>query len=232
MDISPYYQIKCIFVGMQNVGKSSLVNIIGRYGYNPNITTTVGIEFLSLKTELKEFPLIGSIPKYYYEKMDKKITDPCYQAIGAQIWDTAGSPKYNSIVASYLRDVDIAFLVYDVTNLESWEILEKTRSNILLKSENAKFVLVGCKSDLPITVSKLEIDKKSKEWGAPSYIVSCVQRSSISIINNMFYNALKNYHKSVLQMEIPPDRVLVNSYKKSYFIDLKIEAKAKFCCFQ
>lgn len=33
-----------------------------------------------------------------------------------QIWDTAGQERFRSLVPMYLRDADIALLVYDITS--------------------------------------------------------------------------------------------------------------------
>jgi Ras-related protein Rab-6A len=39
-----------------------------------------------------------------------------------QIWDTAGQERFRSLVPMYLRDADIALLVYDITSEVNFNI--------------------------------------------------------------------------------------------------------------
>ena len=39
-----------------------------------------------------------------------------------QIWDTAGQERFRSLVPMYLRDADIALLVYDITSRVGYDL--------------------------------------------------------------------------------------------------------------
>ena len=47
-----------------------------------------------------------------------------------QIWDTAGQEKYHSLAPMYYRDADIAIVVYDITNRQSYTVLETWMMNL------------------------------------------------------------------------------------------------------
>ncbi len=37
-----------------------------------------------------------------------------------QLWDTAGQERFRSLIPGYLRDSNAAFIIYDITNLDSY----------------------------------------------------------------------------------------------------------------
>ncbi|KAA8916667.1 hypothetical protein TRICI_001193 [Trichomonascus ciferrii] len=45
--------------------------------------------------------------------------------VGLQIWDTAGQERFNSLAFSFYRGADVAVFVYDMTNAESFQNLNK-----------------------------------------------------------------------------------------------------------
>ncbi|KAL3854583.1 hypothetical protein ACJMK2_013847 [Sinanodonta woodiana] len=66
-----------------------------------------------------------------------------------QIWDTAGQDKFRSLLPLYLRGVDGALLVYDVTNQESFKNILTWISEVRRgASGNPVMALVGNKTDL------------------------------------------------------------------------------------
>lgn len=44
-----------------------------------------------------------------------------------QMWDTAGQERFQSLGTAYFRGSDACVLVYDVTNLKSFQDLEVSR---------------------------------------------------------------------------------------------------------
>ena len=80
--------------------------------------------------------------------------------IKAQIWDTVGQERFESLTKAYFRDAVGALLVYDVTNKQSYENVK----NIWLKQlrdfghERLQIVLVGNKLDNDDTAGRREVD--------------------------------------------------------------------------
>ena len=70
-----------------------------------------------------------------------------------QIWDTAGQEKYQSVQGVFYRGSDGCVLVYDITNVESFQNLRKWKEEFLnganvSNPESFPFVLVGNKADI------------------------------------------------------------------------------------
>lgn len=117
--------IKAIFLGNAGVGKSSLVRRIVNNGtFHKNIEeATIGAAFSTM-----------NIGQYRLE-----------------IWDTAGSERYQSMLPMYARNAQYVFAVYDVSDIYSLNHLEKMRASLEkhVDLSDATWILVGNKTDLP-----------------------------------------------------------------------------------
>ena len=92
---------KVILIGNMSVGKSTIINRFINIGYSSEYKPTIGIDIFQ-----KEIYIDGKM-------------------INLTIWDTAGSEKYQSVVKSYYRGTDLLFLVFDVTNEQSFKDVMK-----------------------------------------------------------------------------------------------------------
>lgn len=121
------YFYKIIIIGDELVGKTNLLLRISNGRFEKKPKTTYGVEF-----EFKTIPLPNS-----------------NQRVRAQIWDTSGAKQFLSITTTHYRFAVGAFLVYDVTNLQSFlnlrEWLEKIRE---YSDEHVRIALVANKKDL------------------------------------------------------------------------------------
>ena len=70
--------------------------------------------------------------------------------VNVLIMDTAGEEKYKALNSSYYRKADCCLLVYDITNLHSFEeIKEYFNEEVKEKCKNnTKIILLGNKTDL------------------------------------------------------------------------------------
>jgi len=82
-----------VMVGESGVGKSSLTIRFVSNHFKEHGQPTIGASFLS-----------------------KTLALQTGGAIRFNIWDTAGQEKYRSLASLYYRGVDIAIIVYDITN--------------------------------------------------------------------------------------------------------------------
>lgn len=242
MEIAPFYKIKCLFAGESSVGKSSLVHLIGHDKPIIGSEPTIGIGFASTHIELEEYPLSNpsKLPSYYHQAKEdlEVLTEQDNQIVKLHVWDASGSPRFFSILKTYLRDVDICFLVFDLTDRSSWNQIPLWREEVLkhAKSEtNPLFVLVGNKSDKKgHAVTRKEIEERSNEWGIKFYLLSAVQESSSSMLRRMIYMSVQNYHNNMLLLlhenKTVPENI--TSFKREHFADLMIEGRSGYCCFQ
>lgn len=92
------YFYKIIVIGDEYVGKTNFLLRISRNQYDPNPKTTYGVEF-----EIKTINLPNS-----------------NQKVRSQIWDTSGARQFLSITTTHYRFAVGAFLVYDVTDYQSF----------------------------------------------------------------------------------------------------------------
>ena len=86
-----------LIIGESYVGKSSLLTQYVDEEFSMNHTTTIGVE---------------------YKQKILKLEDG--NSIRVQIWDTAGTTRYNTITPNYYRNVDGILLVFDISNYKSF----------------------------------------------------------------------------------------------------------------
>lgn len=145
------YLLKYIIVGDSGVGKSCILYQFISKIYKKDLEPTIGIEFAT-KTL----------------KINKKT-------IRLQIWDSAGQENYRSITRSYYRNTIVAFLVYDITKINSFENIKNWLDEIsTFSNKNIYLVLVGNKLDLKEkrVVTKKEAKKFAKEFKMDFFEVS------------------------------------------------------------
>jgi len=119
------YLIKLIVIGDSGVGKSAILLRYCDDIFSENYLSTIGVDF-RIRTL----------------NVDDKIAK-------LQLWDTAGQERFNAIVVSYFRGAHGVFIVYDVTNRESFENLNYHIDRVRKYcTPNIPIVIIGNKSDL------------------------------------------------------------------------------------
>lgn len=116
---------KLVFLGEQSVGKTSLITRFMYDSFDTTYQATIGIDFLSKTVYLND------------------------RTIRLQLWDTAGQERFRSLIPSYIRDSSVAVVVYDITNLVSFNQTTKWIDDVRKeRGENVIIMLVGNKVDL------------------------------------------------------------------------------------
>jgi small GTP-binding protein len=119
----PSYKI--VVVGASAVGKSSIVQRLVQGTFTEDGTTTCGADFYTYSCPVNN------------------------DNVKLQIWDTAGQERFRSISKSYFRNAVGAVLVYDITNMGSFDQLADWLTDLqTLSAPNAYILLVGNKADL------------------------------------------------------------------------------------
>lgn len=91
---------KVVLVGDPGVGKTVLLGWYADGVFIEDTWSTIGVDFKSL-----DFNIKGKMVK-------------------AQFWDTAGQDKYNAMSEAYFWNAHGAFILYDVTNENSFTHVE------------------------------------------------------------------------------------------------------------
>lgn len=167
------YLIKYIIIGNSGVGKS---NITMRFLYQKfwdNYVPTIGVE---------------------YGTKNIIIDDVNYRI---QIWDTAGQENYRSITRSYYTNSSCAFIVYDVTNKNSFKDIQDWINDCRKYSKNSiLYVLIGNKIDLDNEriITYEEGEKYAKNNGMLFFEVSALTGENI---DNCFISSIKNISERI-----------------------------------
>ena len=119
------FSFKFVIVGDSAVGKTAMCKKFCENTFNENQAQTVGLEFGTRIVEIES------------------------SRIKLQIWDTAGQERFHSITKAYFRSSAAVFLVFDVTNRESFNHISTwTEDAEQISPQTAVKVLVGNKTDL------------------------------------------------------------------------------------
>ena len=99
--------------------------------------------------------------------------------IQLQIWDTAGTERYNSMGQNFYRNSEACILVFDLTSKETFNNIDNWRKEFLIslnpkEPESFPFILVGNKSDMKddIKITNEEIEAYCKEHNNMPYFAT------------------------------------------------------------
>ncbi|XP_041636058.1 ras-related protein rab7 [Cheilinus undulatus] len=121
--------LKIILIGSSGVGKSSFMNRYVNHRFTNVYRATIGTDFLSKKIHLDGETVI------------------------LQLWDTAGTERFQSLGTPLYRGAHCCMLVFDVTSRASFSALEGWRKEFLIQGEpknpsDFPFIVLGNKTDL------------------------------------------------------------------------------------
>jgi len=151
------YLFKLLLIGDSGVGKSCLLLRFADHTYTESYISTIGVDFKIRTVEL-----------------DGKT-------IKLQIWDTAGQERFRTITSSYYRGAHGIIVVYDCTDLDSFNNVKQWLNEIdRYASENVQKLLVGNKVDL---VSKKIVDTETGKSFADKLNISFLETSAKAATN-------------------------------------------------
>ncbi|TPP57088.1 RAB39 member RAS oncogene family [Fasciola gigantica] len=145
------YQFRIIIIGDSMVGKSSFLRTFVKGTYSTVCDPTVGVDFYSRTVRV-------SGDKY----------------VRLQFWDTAGQEKFRSIAKSYYRNCVGAFIMFDITDRETYENVPSWYQEALssIRCTSPVVVIVGHKADRQAErqVTRLEAECLAQRLGDHQYV--------------------------------------------------------------
>ncbi|XP_066496109.1 ras-related protein Rab-6B-like isoform X2 [Tiliqua scincoides] len=186
---SPLRKFKLVFLGEQSVGKTSLITRFMYDSFDNTYQATIGIDFLSKTMYLED------------------------RTIRLQLWDTAGQERFRSLIPSYIRDSAVAVIVFDITNLNSFQQTSKWIDDVRTeRGSDVIIMLVGNKTDL---ADKRQITTEEGEQRAKELSVMFIETSA-----KTGYNVKQLFRRvaaALPGMDSAPEK------SKDDMIDIKLE---------
>ena len=173
LSVKEEFKFKVVIVGDSGVGKTNLVKRFVTDSFNKDSKATVGVEFMC-----KNYSINGKIFKI-------------------EMWDTAGQERYKSITAAYYKGAKGAMIVYDVTNKQSFDNVDKWHHEIKEKASKViNIMMIGNKTDLTDSIQVTSDMSKSK---ATALEIPVMETSALdaSNVKEAFYQLLGEMYKSV-----------------------------------
>ena len=195
ISISNFKKFKLVFLGDQGVGKSCIISRYVYDSFDPHANPTIGVDFV--------------VKSVYSGENTYKI----------HFWDTAGQERFQSLIPSYIKDCQVAVLVYDVNSRKSFENISKWHASILNeRGDDIIIGLIGNKIDLQgRQVSTEEGLKKAESFGA--LFQECSAKTNENITP---------FFKLVLDMLIKSSEELsanIDTERDAGLIDIKSKGK-------
>jgi len=145
---------KLIIIGDSSVGKSNILTQYLNDKFDPNSKSTVGVEFGTKNVKIKN------------------------TKIKLQIWDTAGQERYRAITSAYYKGAKGALIVYDITNKNSFNNIDKWIADIKANGDkNVSIIIVGNKSDLN---DKREVDEDEGIQKSETFKTAFMETSALT----------------------------------------------------
>lgn len=172
---------KCVLLGNENVGKSSIIHRYIKKEFSSSIITTVGCSY-----------------NCHEVKISKKN-------IKLDLWDTAGQERYRSILPMYYRNANIILICVDLSRdniIESFKYWFNEVEQV--ENENKIIILVGTKSDIKKDYNDSIIQTICEESKLDYFETSALDNSNIDTLFLESTEKIYNLHDK------PEEEHLVN----------------------
>jgi Ras-related protein Rab-1A len=170
MDNNYEHLLKIVIIGNTSVGKSAILRRFCDDSYLDTHVSTIGVDFRVKTININE-----------------NILNP----VKLQIWDTSGQERFKTITSSYYRGSHGIIVVYDITDRESFNDVNRWISELTkIVSDKSVLILVGSKTDIPY--NRVISYNEGKEL-ANFYGISFIEVSSFKNVNiNEIFKQLVN----------------------------------------
>jgi len=153
-------EMELSLIGLQNAGKTSLVNVIASGAFHEDMIPTVGFNM-------------------------RKVTRG---AVSIKLWDLGGQPRFRSMWERYCRGVQAIVYVVDAADHDNLDSARLELAELLGKPslQGISLLVLGNKNDLPGALSTTDLidrlDLKTlREREVCVYSISCKSQNNIDI---------------------------------------------------
>ena len=204
------YIFKLILIGNSGVGKSSILNRYMHQTFKESYKCTIGVDFL-----MKSLEINGKTVKL-------------------QLWDTAGQEKYKSMVSSYYRGANVALVVFDITNHNSFDSLPTWIENYYKNGpEQKNIILIGNKKDMvdERQVTQEEAGLFSETNNMIYFETSAKDGDNIDYVFTYAAEKLLEFYSSQKEGDLKKRNEQINQLQSQNFKEIRIEEQKKKCCY-
>ena len=163
-------KLKFILVGESQVGKTSLINQYVNNEFDGDYLMTIGNDKITKDIKINE------------------------NQLKLEIWDTIGHESLRSANKIFMKNTDIALIVYDITNKKSFENLNEFYEELIKMNERDKMIIgiAANKSDLyeNAKVNKEEGEEYAKKINALYFESTATDHENVV---NIFEELIKVY---------------------------------------
>jgi small GTP-binding protein len=146
-------RVRAVFCGETSVGKSSIIK------------------------QFSTGTFTGAVPETIAGAFHSSYVRHNGETIALEVWDTAGSERYHSVIPSFFKNAGAIVVVYDITARSTFETLQFwsdfARNN---SPSNAPQFLVGNKSDL--FSARAVPFEDGKQWAATHGFLAFLETSA------------------------------------------------------
>tara|TARA_B110000971_G_scaffold133699_1_gene136803 strand:+ start:6063 stop:6671 length:609 start_codon:yes stop_codon:yes gene_type:complete len=193
-------RLKCVLLGDENTGKSSLLKRFVDNKFTEKSVTTVGCAFNSKKLKINEVD------------------------VSLDIWDTAGQEKYRSLLPMYYKNAKIVLLCLDLSretnNLQETVKYWFEQLNNNCEIEEREVFFVGTKSDIKIDSVVDKINRIKNTYKNIIYVETSA-KEGINI------NYLFDYASEQIIKKMTP--VIINVEQTLILEDLEAQSSCGKC---
>ena len=201
-------RVKFIIIGDKTVGKSCIIN-----------------QFIEKQFINEYIPTIGS------DKIKKEIEIEG-KKLKLEIWDTVGQEQYRAVNKIFIKNAQIALIVYDITNRKSFENLNNWY-NLIFEINKDSNVIVGVTANKTDLYENQVVDSEEGKNFADEKKISFFETSAkdYESIENVFIQLSKIYINKVQKIvEEEIERRNSMSLKKDDKNNRDNIKKKKGCC--
>ncbi|KAL7720920.1 Rab family GTPase [Entamoeba marina] len=196
-----------ILVGQSGVGKTCLANQLVNNCFDESTESTSGTDLFRYKMDFDEY------------------------IVDLTLKDTCGQEQYRSLVGQFYRETQGAFIVYDITSRNSFEIVQDWITDVSSYCpQGVKVMIIGNKIDLEMDAREVSYDEGeeyAKERGYAFFETSAkmnvkVEDSFRGLISTIIQS--KNFTEETVQ---PTNEKIVLKKETG---DHQVEGKKGGCC--